>query len=89
MVPAGILDLRSRVWLVFVNRFNPGEYIIGQLHVEAVDIAFELLHRRCPNDVAGNERLLSDVSQRHLRGIKAVFTRQSDIAFAGSHGLWV
>jgi hypothetical protein len=49
------------------------KHSIRQSHVDAAEVAIELIHIRRTNDVTGDEWLSGDEGKRHLSWIQPVF----------------
>mgnify|MGYP001570378045 CR=1 FL=1 len=67
--------------MFIVDSLNSFQHLGGQCHINAVDIAFELLHGRSANNRAGQKGPIIHKSQRHLCRIKLMLLSQGHILF--------
>src|SRR5690606_20210598 len=72
--------LGRRVRLAAVNLLDAFQYLVGEAHVDAAQVAIELIHVGRADDVAGHEGLPGDEGQRHLGRVHAVISGQLDVA---------
>ena len=70
-----------------VDRIDGLEQLIGQGHVDAVDIFLQLFERRGADQVAGDRGLLVYPGQCEVRGRQAMIACQFHILLGGRFGL--